>query len=108
MSLGLPPQPEEERTMEQQAGHAIGTIEGLLIVAVVGLVIGAIAKLLLPGKDPGGLLITMLLGIAGSFVGGFIGNMIGITSAGGAFVVSVIGAVLLLLLVRVVRRGSTA
>jgi uncharacterized membrane protein YeaQ/YmgE (transglycosylase-associated protein family) len=52
----------------------MGTILGTL---VIGLVVGAIAKLLMPGRDPGGCLITILLGIAGAFVAGFLGRAIG-------------------------------
>ncbi len=57
----------------------MATILGTL---VIGLVIGAIAKLLMPGRDPGGCLITILLGIAGAFVAGFLGRAIGWYEAG--------------------------
>ena len=49
----------------------------LLWTALIGLVVGAIAKLIMPGKDPGGIWITMLIGIAGSFLGTWIGRMVG-------------------------------
>ena len=49
----------------------------LIGVAVIGLVVGALAKLIMPGKDPGGIFLTMLLGIAGAFFGTFIGRAIG-------------------------------
>ena len=68
---------------------------------IIGLVVGAVAKLLMPGKDPGGCIITMLLGLAGSFVGTFIGRMIFSENYAAGFIVSVAGAMLLLLLYRV-------
>ncbi len=78
----------------------------LIWVAIIGLVAGAIAKLLMPGKDPGGIFITMLLGIAGAFLGTWIGRAIGHygqdQSAG--FLMSVLGAVILLALYHLFRR----
>lgn len=68
-----------------------------------GLVVGAIAKLLMPGKDPGGWIVTILLGIAGSFVGGFLGQMLfgqGNQTAG--WIGSILGAMVLLLIYRLV------
>lgn len=79
---------------------------GIFATLIIGLVIGAIAKLLTPGKDPGGCIITMLLGIAGSFVGTWIGQMIFGPQYIAGFIASVIGAMLLLLLYRMIfRRG---
>lgn len=71
---------------------------GLIWTACIGLVIGLIAKFLMPGKDPGGLLITMVIGIAGAFVAGFLGRIIGMYEPGEAagLIASVLGAVLLL------------
>jgi uncharacterized membrane protein YeaQ/YmgE (transglycosylase-associated protein family) len=73
---------------------------------VFGIVIGFIAKLLMPGRDPGGFIVTMLLGIAGALVGGFIGRAMGFygpdQSAG--WLMSILGAVLLLALYRVLAR----
>ncbi len=71
---------------------------------IIGLVIGAVAKLLMPGKDPGGFIITMLLGIAGSFLATFLGRAVGWYSDGSSagFIMSVIGAILLLFLYRLV------
>ena len=72
--------------------------------AIVGLIVGALAKLIMPGKDPGGIIITMLLGIAGSFVGTFIGHALGLYQSGQAagFIVSIIGAIILLALYRLI------
>ncbi len=70
----------------------------LIKTAIVGLIVGAIAKWVMPGRDPGGLLITMLLGIAGSFVGTMIGQFAGLydDSQAAGWIVSTIGAVLVL------------
>ncbi len=70
----------------------------LLWTALIGLVIGVVAKFLMPGKDPGGLIITMVIGIAGSFIASFIGQSVNWYSAGepAGFIASVFGAMLLL------------
>ena len=75
---------------------------GIIATLIIGLVIGAIAKLLMPGRDPGGCIITILLGIAGSFVGTWIGQMIFGPQYIGGFIASLIGAMLLLLLYRLI------
>jgi uncharacterized membrane protein YeaQ/YmgE (transglycosylase-associated protein family) len=76
---------------------------------IIGLVVGAIAKLLTPGKDPGGCIITMLLGVAGAFVAGYLGRLVGWYQPGqpAGFIASVIGAMLLLLIYRMIagKRG---
>jgi uncharacterized membrane protein YeaQ/YmgE (transglycosylase-associated protein family) len=79
----------------------MGAIIGTLII---GLVIGVVAKLLMPGRDPGGCIITMLLGVAGSFVASYLGEKMGWYEQGHAagFIASVIGAMLLLLLYRLI------
>ena len=68
-----------------------------------GLVIGALAKLVMPGRDPGGIIITMLLGIAGAVIGGFVGRAMGFYGPGetAGWLMSFLGAVLLLFLYRV-------
>jgi len=70
----------------------------LLWTALIGLIVGALAKLIMPGKDPGGIWITMLLGIAGSFVGTFLGRLIGHYQEGqsAGFIMSLLGAIILL------------
>jgi uncharacterized membrane protein YeaQ/YmgE (transglycosylase-associated protein family) len=79
--------------------------------AIIGLIVGALAKLIMPGKDPGGIIITMLLGIAGSFLGTFIGRALGFYQQGQAagFLMSLVGAIILLALYRlfVGRRAVT-
>jgi len=69
---------------------------------VFGLIIGAIAKLLMPGRDPGGIIVTILLGIVGALLGGFLGRSMGLYGQGEAagFVMALIGALILLLLHR--------
>jgi uncharacterized membrane protein YeaQ/YmgE (transglycosylase-associated protein family) len=89
----------------------MGAIIGWIIF---GLIAGAIAKLLMPGRDPGGFIVTILLGIAGAVIGGFIGRALwGSTGANdwsiGSFALAIVGAILLLALYRmfVGRRGGT-
>ena len=79
-----------------------------LWMCLIGLVAGAIAKLVMPGKDPGGIIVTMLLGIAGSLVAGYLGRVLGLyqPGQGAGLIMSVIGAVLLLALYRLLKRGS--
>ena len=69
-----------------------------------GLIVGLVAKLVMPGRDPGGILVTMLLGIAGAVLGGFIGRALGFYGAGEAagFLMSLLGAVVLLALYRLI------
>jgi len=72
---------------------------------VIGLIVGALAKLFMPGKDPGGVIVTMLLGIAGSFVAGFLGRALGLYHHPGSrpgIIASILGAMILLALYRVV------
>ena len=82
----------------------------LITTLLIGLVVGAIAKLLVPGRDPGGWIVTILLGIAGSFVGTWLGRTLGIYKGGesAGWIASIAGAVLLLLLYRAIigRRRS--
>jgi uncharacterized membrane protein YeaQ/YmgE (transglycosylase-associated protein family) len=79
-------------------------------MAIIGLVVGALAKFIMPGKDPGGIIITMLLGIAGAFVGTFVGRALGMYQPGQAagFIMSLIGAILLLVLYRLIFKRSAA
>ncbi len=81
---------------------------GILAWIVFGLVVGIIAKLVTPGRDPGGLIVTMLLGIAGALLGGFIGRSMGFYGANqsAGWLMSIGGAIVLLLLYRVVARRS--
>ena len=79
----------------------------ILITIFMGLIVGVIAKLLTPGRDPGGFIVTILLGIAGAAVAGWIGRALGWYGPGDAagFIASVVGAILLLLVYRMFQRG---
>jgi len=83
------------------------TPEGTRMFAVLGwivfgLIVGIVAKLLMPGKDPGGMIVTMALGIVGAMLGGFIGRSMGLYGAnqGAGFLMSVVGAIVVLLIYR--------
>jgi uncharacterized membrane protein YeaQ/YmgE (transglycosylase-associated protein family) len=79
---------------------------GILSWILFGLVIGIIAKLLMPGRDPGGFIVTILLGIAGALLGGFIGRAMGFygPTEGAGWLMSIGGAILLLVLYRMLAR----
>jgi len=84
----------------------------ILWALIVGLIVGAIAKLLMPGRDPGGIFVTALLGIVGSVLASFLGRALGLyhgTATGPGIIASVIGAVIVLGIYRAVvgRRHST-
>jgi uncharacterized membrane protein YeaQ/YmgE (transglycosylase-associated protein family) len=83
----------------------------ILMWVLFGLVIGVVAKLLTPGRDPGGFVVTTLLGVAGALVGGFLGRAIGLYpsyQSTGGFFMSILGAVILLGVYNMVvgRRGT--
>jgi uncharacterized membrane protein YeaQ/YmgE (transglycosylase-associated protein family) len=81
---------------------------GILSWIVMGLIVGLLGKLVMPGKDPGGIIITILLGIGGAFLGGFIGSFLGLgTVTGfnvGSLLLAIGGAVLLLILYRFIKK----
>ena len=81
---------------------------GVIGWIVFGLIVGVIAKLLMPGRDPGGFIITMLLGIAGAVLGGVVGRALGFYGPGEAagFLMSIVGAVVLLFLYHKMRRPT--
>jgi len=80
---------------------------GILGMVVVGLIVGALAKLVMPGDDPGGIVVTILLGIAGAVVGGFIGRALGFYQEGqpAGFLMSIGGALVLLYGYRLIARS---
>lgn len=83
---------------------------GIITWVVVGLIAGALGKLIMPGDDPGGIIVTILLGIVGAFVGGFITqNLLGLGSGGfiWSIIVATLGAIILLAIYRAVVGGST-
>jgi uncharacterized membrane protein YeaQ/YmgE (transglycosylase-associated protein family) len=79
---------------------------GFLGWIVIGALAGGLAKLIMPGKDPGGCIVTILLGIAGALLAGFIGNALGWYSQGqaGGFIAAVLGAIVILFIYRLVAR----
>lgn len=81
---------------------------GILAWIIFGLLAGIVAKLIMPGPDPGGFFITILLGVAGALVGGFIGSLLGFGGISGfnlgSFLIAVLGAILLLFIYRRMRR----
>lgn len=82
---------------------------GILSWIIFGLIAGAVAKLILPGKDPGGFIMTIIIGIVGALVGGFIANILGYASVEPgfnltSFIFAVIGSIVLLLIYRMVKR----
>ena len=76
----------------------------ILTTLIIGLIVGALAKLVMPGKDPGGFIITILLGVAGAFIAGWLGHALGWYEAGESpgIIMSVVGAVVLLAIYRAV------
>ena len=76
----------------------------MLSAIIIGLIVGAIAKLIMPGRDPGGCIVTILIGIAGSFVGTLIGRTLGFyrSGQGAGILMSILGAVLLLWIYRMI------
>ncbi|MCL4135560.1 UNVERIFIED_CONTAM: hypothetical protein GTU68_062596 [Idotea baltica] len=81
---------------------------GFLTSIVLGLLVGALAKWIMPGKDPGGIFVTMVLGIAGAMIGGFIGTQLGVGDVTGFNLISIglatLGAIILLLIFRLITK----
>jgi len=86
-----------------------GSTHGYIMTFIIGLVVGIIAKFLMPGKDPGGFIITAILGIIGSFVATWIGKTMGWYQEGqsAGWIASIIGAIILLLIYRMFTKRST-
>ena len=76
----------------------------ILTTLIVGLIVGALAKLVMPGRDPGGIIITILIGVAGAFVAGWLGHALGWYRAGEGpgIIMSIVGSVILLAIYRLV------
>lgn len=85
---------------------SIGAIIGWIII---GLIAGALAKLIMPGDDPGGIIVTILIGIAGALVGGFLAGLIGLGGGGWiwSIIIATIGAIILLAIYRAIAGGRT-
>jgi uncharacterized membrane protein YeaQ/YmgE (transglycosylase-associated protein family) len=85
---------------------------GIIAWIVLGLIAGGLAKLIMPGRDPGGIIVTMLIGIAGALLGGFVFSLFGgggVTGLNlGSIIVAIIGALILLALYRMVGGRRTS
>jgi uncharacterized membrane protein YeaQ/YmgE (transglycosylase-associated protein family) len=81
----------------------------VLIWIVFGLVVGVVAKLVMPGRDPGGMIVTIVLGIVGALLGGWIGRALGVYQPGqpAGFIMAVIGAIVVLAVYRLAFSGHT-
>lgn len=83
---------------------------GILSWVIFGLIAGALAKLIMPGDDPGGIIVTILIGVAGAVVGGFIASMVGLGSVSGfnfgSFIIAIVGAIILLALYRMTKKKA--
>jgi uncharacterized membrane protein YeaQ/YmgE (transglycosylase-associated protein family) len=79
---------------------------GVIAWILFGLIVGIIAKLLMPGRDPGGFIVTILLGVVGALLGGFVGRAMGLygPNEGAGWIVSILGAIILLAIYRMVAR----
>ncbi len=86
------------------------SIGAIIAWIIIGLIAGALAKLIMPGDDPGGIIVTILIGIAGAFIGGFLAGLIGLGGGGWiwSIIVATIGAIILLAIYRAVAGGRTA
>ena len=90
--------------------EVFGGSHGIIMTFIIGLVVGIIAKFLMPGKDPGGFIVTMALGVVGALLGGFIGRSLGMygPNQGAGLFMSILGAVVVLLIYRFATgRGRT-
>lgn len=85
---------------------------GIIAWIIVGLIAGALGKLIMPGDDPGGIIVTMLIGIVGAFVGGFVFGLFGGSGVSGinigSIIVATVGAIILLAIYRLIVGGRTA
>lgn len=84
---------------------------GIISWILLGLIAGALAKFIMPGKDPGGFFVTILIGIAGAIVGGFLGSFLGLGAVesfdlGGIFIAT-LGAIVLLIIYRLIRKRTS-
>jgi uncharacterized membrane protein YeaQ/YmgE (transglycosylase-associated protein family) len=74
----------------------------IIVWIIFGLIVGAVAKFIMPGRDPGGIIVTIILGIVGALLGGWIGQALGLYAPGepAGFIMAVVGAIIVLLLYR--------
>jgi uncharacterized membrane protein YeaQ/YmgE (transglycosylase-associated protein family) len=108
VSTGVPGSAYADRQETRQMPWEEGTMMHLLGQALFGLVVGALAKLIMPGQDPGGWIITMLLGLVGSMVGTFVGRALwGGADYSAGWITSILGAIVLLAIYRAVKKRQT-
>lgn len=90
--------------------EVFGGTHGVIMTFIIGLVVGIIAKFLMPGKDPGGFIVTAILGIVGSFLATWAGKALNLYQPGqtAGWIGSIVGAIIVLLIYRVIRRKSTS
>jgi len=90
--------------------EVFGGTHGIIMTFIIGLIVGIIAKFLMPGKDPGGFIVTAILGIVGSFLATWAGKALNLYQPGqtAGWIGSIVGAIILLLIYRVVRRNSSS
>jgi uncharacterized membrane protein YeaQ/YmgE (transglycosylase-associated protein family) len=83
---------------------------GIIWIIIIGLVAGAVAKLIMPGKDPGGFIITILLGVAGALLATFLGKLVGWYKPGesAGFIGAIVGAIILLVIYRLIKKKQTS
>ena len=83
---------------------------GIITWIIIGLIAGALAKLIMPGDDPGGIIVTIIIGMVGSLLGGFLASLVGLGGGGliWSVIVAVIGAIILLAIYRAIAGRRTA
>src|SRR5437899_12115321 len=93
-----------------ESGHYKERTMGIIAWILLGLIAGALAKFIMPGRDPGGIIVTILIGIAGALIGGYISTRMGYGAVDGidlrSILIAVGGAIILLFLFRLIRRGA--
>jgi uncharacterized membrane protein YeaQ/YmgE (transglycosylase-associated protein family) len=101
--------PGENPTSNKRFRFEYIALWGIISTIIIGLIVGAIARFLMPGKDPGGWMITILIGLAGSFIGTYLGPAVGLYRTGepAGIIGSIVGAMVLLLLYRLVVKRRT-
>jgi uncharacterized membrane protein YeaQ/YmgE (transglycosylase-associated protein family) len=107
--IGFAKAARKKSNVQQAIQVRIHRTMGIISAIIIGLIVGAIARFLMPGKDPGGWIITILIGLAGSFIGTYLGQAVGLYRTGepAGIIGSIVGAMILLLLYRLVVKRRT-
>jgi uncharacterized membrane protein YeaQ/YmgE (transglycosylase-associated protein family) len=107
-TIPAPLGPQSKYGIDDYAGWNKEVTMGVLSWIVMGLVVGVLAKIIMPGKDPGGFIVTICLGIVGAFVGGYLGSLLGFGAVTGfnlhSLLIAIGGAIVLLIAYRILRR----